>query len=283
MVAARFPASEAGRHFKMGTTMAFGRVFVGVMVALAISAATSAGVRAQDAREVLAPNGRLRVGVYPGSPTSLVRPANSGEGHGLSFDLGKELARRLGVPFEQVNYQRIADVLDGMKAGDVDFTVGNATPARARDVAFSQTLISLELGYLVPADSPLATASDIDRPGMRIGVTQGSTSERTLPKLLANATVAPAQNVKIAIAMLERQELDAYATNKPTLFEMSDQMPGARVLDGRWGEEHLAAAIPKGRESAMDYVRGFVADVQSNGLLAKAVAQAGLRGSIEAK
>jgi len=60
-------------------------------------------------------------------------------------------------------------------------------------------------------------------------------------------------------------------------------MPGARVLDGRWGEEHIAVAIPKGRDSGMEYVRRFVEDVQSNGLLAKAVAQARLRGSMEAK
>ena len=263
--------------------MKIARLFVSAMIAMALFAVVSAQVSAENARDVLAPKGRLRVGVYLGSPTSMVRPSNTGETHGLSFDLGKELARRLDLPFEQVNYQRIADVLEGMKAGDVDFTVSNATPARALDVAFSQTLISLELGYLVSATSAVATASELDKPGMRIGVTQGSTSERTLPKLLANATVVPAQNVKIAIQMLERRELDAYATNKPTLFEMSDQMQGARVLDGRWGEEHLAVAIPKGREGAMEYVRSFVGDVQSNGTLARAVAQAGLRGSIEAR
>jgi polar amino acid transport system substrate-binding protein len=263
--------------------MGIARLFVSAMIAMAVTAIISTEVSAQDAREVLAPQGRLRVGVYPGSPTSMVQPSSTREAHGLSLDLGKELARRLGVPFEQVNYQRIADVLEGMKAGDVDFTVSNSTPLRALDVAFSQTLLSIELGYLVPATSPIATASDLDRPGMRIGVTQGSTSERTLPKLLANAAVVPAQNVKYAIQMLERRELDAYATNKPTLFEMSDQMPGARVLDGRWGEEHLAVAIPKGRESGMEYVRRFVTETQTNGLLARAVEQAGLRGSIEAK
>jgi polar amino acid transport system substrate-binding protein len=263
--------------------MGIARFFVRATIAMAVTAMISTEVSAQDAREVLAPQGRLRVGVYPGSPTSMVQQSSTGEAHGLSLDLGKELARRLGVPFEQVNYQRIADVLDGMKAGDVDFTVSNSTPLRALDVAFSQTLLSMELGYLVPAASPIATASDVDRPGMRIGVTQGSTSERTLPKLLANAAVVPAQNVKYAIQMFERRELDAYATNKPTLFEMSDQMPGARVLDGRWGDEHLAVAIPKGRESGMEYVRRFVTETQTNGLLARAVEQAGLRGSIEAK
>ena len=168
--------------------MQMGRLIVRVAVAAAIMASAPAAARAQNAREVLAPKGKLRVGAYLGSPLSMVRDSKTGEIHGLSIDLGKELAKRLDVPFEQVNYQRIADVLDGMKAGDVDFTVSNATPARAVDVAFSQTLLSIELGYLVPAASPIATISDLDKPGIRVGVTKGSTSETTLPKILANAT-----------------------------------------------------------------------------------------------
>jgi polar amino acid transport system substrate-binding protein len=236
-----------------------------------------------DAREVLAPRGKLRVGAFPGSPLSMVRDRKTGELHGLSIDLGKALARRLDVPFEQVSYQRIAEVLGGMKAGDVDFTVSNATPARAVDVAFSQTLISLELGYLVPAVSPIATISDVNKPGLRVGVTEGSTSQGTIPKILPNATVVPAQNSQRAIEMFERRELDLFATNKPTLFEMSDQMPGARVLDGRWGVEHIAIAIPKGREAAIEYVRRFVEEAQATGLLSQAAERAGLKGVVKAQ
>jgi polar amino acid transport system substrate-binding protein len=231
-----------------------------------------------DASKVLAPGGRLRVGAFPGSPLSTARDRTSGEIHGLSIDLGKELAKRLGVPFEQVDYQRIAEVLAGMKAGEVDFTISNATPARAVDVNFSQTLISLELGYLVPAASPIAAVSDVDKPGLRIGVTQGSTTQGTIPNMLPNATIVPAQNSGHAVEMFERRELDLFATNRPTLFEMSDQMPGARVLDGRWGVEHIAIAIPRGREAALEYLRHFVQEVQSSGLLAQAVERAGLRG-----
>ena len=232
-------------------------------------------------REVLAPTGRLRVGVFPGSPLSMALDPASGEMHGLGIDLGKELARRLGVRFEQVGFQRIAEVIEAMKTADVDLTVSNATPARAVHVAFSQTLISIELGYLVPAASPIATVSDMDRPGLRVGVTQGSTSQTTLPKLLPRARVVPAENSKRAVEMFERRELDLFATNKPTLFAMSDQMPGSRVLDGRWGVEHIALAIPKGRESAMEYLRGFVAEVQSSGLLAEAAKRAGLGGVVK--
>jgi len=252
-------------------------------LAAAITASIFTGAQAQDMREILAPKGKLRVGVYLGSPTSMVRDSKTGETHGLSFDLGRELAKRLDVTFEQVNYQRISDVLEGMKAGEVDFTISNSTPARAAIVAFSRTLLTIELGYLVPAASHIATIADVEKPGIRIGVTQGSTSQGTIPKLLPDATVVPAQNYKRAIEMLERGEIDVYATNKPTLFEMSDQMGGSRILDGRWGEEHLAVAIPKGRESAMEYVNHFVEDVQTSGLLAQAAERAGLRGMLKAQ
>jgi polar amino acid transport system substrate-binding protein len=249
-----------------------------IALAAIMAASPFTSALAQDMREILAPKGKLRVGVYPGSPTSMVRDEKTGEIHGLSFDLGKEFAKRLGVGFEQVNYQRISDVIEGMKAGDVDFTISNSNPARAAVVTFSQPLLTIELGYLVTAGSSVTSIADVQRSGIRIGVTQGSTSQGTIPKLLPNATVAPAQNYQRAIEMLGHGEIDTYATNKPTLFEMSDQMPGSKVLDGRWGEEHLGFAIPRGREAALDYVRHFVEDVQTNGVLAEAVQRAGLRG-----
>jgi polar amino acid transport system substrate-binding protein len=55
------------------------------------------------------------------------------------------------------------------------------------------------------------------------------------------------------------------------------------VLDGRWGVEHIAIAIPKGRETALEYLRRFVEEVQTGGLLAAAVERAGLRGLVKAQ
>lgn len=253
-----------------------------IALAAIMAASVFTGASAQDMREILAPKGKLRVGVYPGSPTSMVRDEKTGETHGLSFDLGQEFAKRLGVAFEQVNYQRISDVIEGMKAGEVDLTISNSTAARAAVVTFSPTLLTIELGYLVAAGSSVTSIADVQRQGIRVGVTQGSTSQGTIPKLLPNATVVPAQNYRRAIEMLGHGEIDTYATNKPTLFQMSDEMPGSRVLDGRWGEEHLGFAIPRGREAGLEYLRHFVEDVQTNGVLAEAVQRAGLRGLVKA-
>ena len=253
----------------------------GALLACIAFAATGAlSAYAGNDRELLAPTGSLRVGVYPGSPTSMVADPATGQTHGLSYDLGHELARRLQVPVVYIAFSRVADVVTAIKDGDVDFTVTNATPARANDVSFSPTLISVELGYLVPAKSPVNGIDELDRPGIRIGVTKGSTSERTLPAKFTNAKIVAAESVKLAVGMMERGEIDAYATNKPTLFEMSDSMPGARVLDGKWGLEHMAVAVPKGREESAAFVEAFVKEVQSDGLLDQLAKKAGLRGTV---
>lgn len=231
--------------------------------------------------ETLAPTGPLRVGVYPGSPLSMVKDQRTGEARGISYDLGAQFAARLSVKVGYMTYQRIADVLDAMKNGKVDFTVSNATAARARDVDFSGTLLSLELGFLVPPRSVIDRAEDVDRAQTRVGVTKGSTSETTLPARLTKASVVAVENLKVAIAMLSQGELDAFATNKPTLFQMSDEMPGSRVLDGNWGLEHVAIAIPKGREQALAAVNEFVAGVRSDGSLWQAAVRAGLRGVVD--
>lgn len=234
-----------------------------------------------DVRQALAPTGKLRVGVYAGSPTSMVRDPATGEARGVSYDLGKELAARLGVPFEAVEYPRVAEVVEALKAGQVDFTVTNATPARAKDVDFTANILALELGYLAPPGSKIADAGDVDRPGMRIGVTQGSTSQATLARQFKNAVLVPAPTVKGAIDMLARGGMDLYATNKAILSEMSDQLPGSRILDGRWGLEHMAIAIPKGRERGMGYLGKFAEDAKSEGLVRRAAQRAGLRGTAE--
>jgi polar amino acid transport system substrate-binding protein len=252
-----------------------------LLACIAVAAIGALAANAGDEKELLAPKGHLRVGVYPGSPTSMVVDPATKQTHGVAYDLGQQFAKRLNVPAEYVTFQRVADVVSAIKNGEVDFTV--TTPARANDVSFSPPVISVELGYLVPANSPISGVDDLDRPGVRIGVTKGSTSERTLPAKFKNATIVPAEGVKLAVGMFGRGELDTYATNKPTLFEMSDSMPGARILDGNWGLEHMAIAIPKGREDGLPFVAAFVKEVQANGLLEQIQKQAGLRGAVKAE
>jgi polar amino acid transport system substrate-binding protein len=241
-----------------------------------------AGMPPPAVRAALAPSGTLRVAVYTGSPTSMLRSAGSGEMRGMAVDLGRELGERLGVPVEIVVFQRVAEVIEALKTSRADFTVTNATSARAVDVDFTAPLIALELGYLSLPGSPVQSIDAVDQPGHRIGVSQGSSSQAALTRQLRHATVVPAPSLQVAGQMLAARELDAFATNKGILFELADTLPGARVLPGRWGLEHLAIGMPKGRDAAMPWLRGFAEQARTSGAVQRAAERAGLRGTVDA-
>jgi polar amino acid transport system substrate-binding protein len=232
------------------------------------------------AAQALAPTGKLRVGLYPGTPTSIIGDPSSRNAKGVGFELGRELAQRAGVPFEPVVFPNNAAVLAAAASGSVDMIFTNATPGRAKQMDFSPTVLQVELGYLIPAGSAIHALDEVDRAGVRVGVSEGSTSEATLSRELRNATVVRTSSLKAAIDMLATGKLEAFATNKATLFEMSDELRGSRVLAGRWGLERFAIGIPKQREAAMPLVSGFVADAKASGLVAQVVARVGLRGTV---
>jgi polar amino acid transport system substrate-binding protein len=258
---------------------------VAVTVGLLGPIATSAPMARQippDVLQALAPTGRLRVGVYPGSPTSMLRGSVPGDEKGLTVDIGRELGRRLGVPAVLVELPQIANVLEALQSGQVDMTVTNASAARAKLVDFSPPLIGAELGYLVAAGSSIAGPEEVDRAGVDVGVTAGGSSHATLARELKLASVVPAQTLQAAVAMIRAGELDVYATNKAILFEMADQLPGARILDGRWGLEVFAVAIPKNRAPGLEFVRRFAEQVKTEGFVKRAAERAGMRGIVDA-
>ncbi|MFO1302210.1 MAG: transporter substrate-binding domain-containing protein [Burkholderiales bacterium] len=249
-----------------------------VVVAIAFTAGC-ASLADREAIDALAPGGTLRVGLYPGTPTSIVGTAGTPDAKGVGYDLGIALAARAGVKFEPVVFPRNADVLAAATSGKVDMVFTNATPARRAELAFSATVFSVEQGYLVAANSPLRESADVDRPGMRIGVSAGSSSQAFLTKELRNATIVRTDSLKDALAMLADGRIDAFATNKPTLFEMSDELRGSRVLAGRYGVETFAIGLPKGRNAALPFVDRFVEGARSDGTLRWIVERAGLRGA----
>jgi polar amino acid transport system substrate-binding protein len=233
---------------------------------------------APEVQQALAPTGVLRVGVYLGSPTSWVRDPRTGASHGVAFELGHALGQTLGVPVQVVSYPRVAEVIEGLKRADVDMTFTNATASRAKEVDFTPPLVQLELGVLVPAHSRIQSFADVDRAGVRLGVSQGSSSQGVLGQRLKQANLVPVASLDVAQLLLQRGDLEAFATNKGILFELSEKVPGAQVLNDRWGVENLAIAIPKGREAGRAYLNDFAQARVREGDVKRMSERAGLRG-----
>lgn len=229
------------------------------------------------ARQALAPTGVLRVGVYFGSPTSLVQIA-SGQRAGVALELGQYMGQQLRVPVQVIEFARVAEIIEALQRGQVDMTFTNASAARARVVMFTRPLVQLELGLLLPPDSTVTGFAQIDRVGVRVGVSQGSSSQAALTGQLKLAQVVPVSSLDVAQQMLRAGQLEAFATNKGILFEMREKLPNFKVSEDHWGLENLAIAVPQGRESGQAFLAALADEVTRSGRLGAMAERAGLRG-----
>jgi polar amino acid transport system substrate-binding protein len=244
--------------------------------------APAAGISTEEARLALAPIGKLRVGLQLGSPHNAIRESVSGEMKGVGFDLGTELARRLGVSFEPIFYPSVGALLDAGKSGAWDVAFVGFSPARAKEWDFTTLHMQVEFGYLVPGGSSVSSMTDVDRPGIRVAVQEKSQPEVFLSRTLKNATVVRGSSLADTLEILKSGRADAIFSIKPSLFEVSNRLPGSRVLDGTAGLDPHAMVIPKGRDPGVAYARRFIEDAKSGGTVRAAIERVGMRGAVVA-
>src|SRR4051812_19799831 len=186
-----------------------------------------------EARQSVAEPGPLRVGLQLGSPHNVVRDSATGEMKGVGFDLGKELAGRLRVPFEPVLYPSVGALLEAGKSGAWDVAFVGFSAARAKEWDFTALHLQIEFGYLVPAGSSISDMADVDRTGVRVAVQEKSQPDVFISRMLKNATVVRGPSLAATLDMLSSGSADVIFSIKPSLFEVSNRLPGSRVLDGR--------------------------------------------------
>ena len=180
---------------------------------------------APEARQALAPTGKLRVGLLLGRPLSVTQDSASGEMKGVGFDLGKEFARRMGISFEPVLYPSIRPLIDGLKSDQWDVAFLVVTVGQAKNVDFTAPHLEIEFGYLVPDGSSISSLADVDRTGIRVAVPATGGADIFLSRSFKNAVVVRGSDAE-ALEMLKSGRADVFAGNKPTLFEMLNQLPG---------------------------------------------------------
>lgn len=230
-------------------------------------------VSTENERRALAPTGKLRIGLLADSPVT-------GEMKEVFIDLGRELARRIGVHFEVVGYPTVVALIESAKSGQWDITFMGINPDRAKYIDFSATYAEVEVGYLVPKDSLIATISDVDRPGMRIAVQEKGGADVRLTATLQSATIVRGSTVSDGVELLRSGKADALAAAKTFLFPASDQLPGSRVLTGRITATEFGIGVPKGHNVSATYARKFIEDAKSEGFVEAAIERAGLRGVV---
>ena len=230
------------------------------------------------ARAELAPSGMLRAAINFGNPV-LARRDASGPG-GISAELARELARRLGVPLVFVTYDSAGKVVQGLEADpawDVCFLA--IDPLRAETIAFTAPYVVIEGVYMTSATSPLATNADVDRAGVRVGAVVGSAYDLFLTRALKHATIVRAAEIGAVMQLWDSGALDAVGGVKPQLAALSAQRPGTHLLPERFMAINQAMGLPAGREAGARWLRAFVDEMKASGFVAEAFARNRIEGA----
>jgi len=231
-----------------------------------------------EAKKELAPGGTLRIGINH-SNFLLVNPGSPpGAPRGIAPDLGAELARRLGLPFEYVSFDGAGKLADAVKDAAVDVGFIGNEPQRAEVIAFSPPYLELPVTYLVPAGSAIRSLGDVDRAGVRVSVSARSAYDLFLTRHLKHAVLVRSEGIPASVKAFAEQKLEALAGLKPGLMDEAKKLAGARVLDGQVTAVLQSVGVPKKRAAAARLVHDFVEAAKAEGVVARAVEKHGVRG-----
>jgi polar amino acid transport system substrate-binding protein len=147
---------------------------------------------------------------------------------------------------------------------------------------YGPTYYFFEFTYLVPEGSPIRAQSDIDRPGVRVAVAEGSVTARNRERALKNATLVRFKTLTEIQEQVRAKKVNAAAAGRETLEGLAAQLPGARVLEGAFHREGVAVGVPKNRPAALAYVTEFIEAAKASGVVRRALDDAGFKDAVVA-
>ncbi|GAA1609732.1 MULTISPECIES: transporter substrate-binding domain-containing protein [Kribbella] len=219
----------------------------------------------------LAPTGVLRASINLGNP--VLAQGTPDAPAGITVDIARELARRLDLPLELVCFDAARKSFEALTTGQADLCFLAIEPARAAEVAFTAPYVVIEGVYAVPRESGLSTVADIDAPGVRIGVKQGSAYDLYLTRTVRHATIVRGSD---GVDVFRAEGLDVAAGIRQPITRYVAENPDLRLIDERFMQIQQAVGTTKDkRDETVAYLRDLVDELKADGFVAASLTAAG--------
>jgi len=241
--------------------------------------AGAAAAATPDILAELAPTGALRVGINLGNFLLVSgREPDGTTPRGVAPSLARAVAERLGVPVRFVTYERPGPMADAVGTGAWDIALLGNEPQRAERIAFSAPYAEIEATYLVPADSPIARIVEVDRSGVRVATPGGAAYTLWLERHVRHAELRLAPAIPAATRMFLDERLEALAGLRPGLLADQEGIAGSRLLDGRFMTVQQAIGTARANAAGAAFLDAFAREAVAGGLVARLIAEHGVRG-----
>ena len=233
-----------------------------------------------DLRKAFAPTGKLRASINLGNPILANKNSQTGEPFGVSIDLARAFAKRLGVDIELVVFDAAGKSVEAVRGEQADIGFFAIDPLRGEGIAFTSPYVLIEGSYLVPEKSPIHSNEEVDRQGIRVTVGKGSAYDLFLTRELRQAEIVRAPTSPTVVDVFVEQMLEVAAGVKQQLEADMNRFSGYRLLPGRFMVIQQAMGTPKSRGSdATTYLARFVEEMKASGFVAEALHRNGIQGA----
>ncbi len=235
----------------------------------------------QDVLSELTDPSTLRVGINLGNILLVTGTSLTGDPEGVAPDLAAAIAERLGVAVSYVTFDTPGEVADAVERDEWDIGLIAAEPKRAEKIAFCDAYVEIEATYLVPANSSFQSIEDVDQPAVRIAVSDRAAYDLYLSRTLKHAELHRAKGLAGAFDLFVTEKLDALAGLVPALKENVENLPGSRVLDGRYTSVRQAVGTKPGNAGLKAFVEQFIQEAKESGLVTELIEKHGVKGKLQ--
>tara|TARA_R110002167_G_scaffold15052_1_gene60641 strand:+ start:676 stop:1404 length:729 start_codon:yes stop_codon:yes gene_type:complete len=222
----------------------------------------------------------LQVGINLGNILLVTGKKPNGDPEGIAPDMAAGIAEKLGVAVKYNTFATPGEVADAAERGEWDIGLIAIEPKRAEVIDFCNAYVQIEATYLVPDASPFQKVEDVDAPGVRVAVSERAAYDLYLSRTLKHAELHRAQGLPGAFELFKKEKLDALAGLVPALRDNAADMPGTRLLPGRYTSVKQAIGTRHGKPALKAVVQAFIAEAIAGGLVQNLIDKHGVTGKL---
>ena len=222
----------------------------------------------------------LQVGINLGNILLVTGKKANGDPEGIAPDMAAAIAEKLGINVKFNTFATPGEVADAAERGEWDIGLIAIEPKRAEVIDFCNAYVQIEATYLVPEASSFQKVEDVDAPGVKIAVSERAAYDLYLSRTLKHAELVRAQGLPGAFELFKREKLDALAGLVPALRDNAADMPGSRLLSGRYTAVTQAIGTRHGKPALKAVVQAFIAEAIAGGLVQNLIDKHGVTGKL---
>jgi polar amino acid transport system substrate-binding protein len=232
-----------------------------------------------DLVAAFAPTGVLRAVINLGNPV-LANAGHDGVPGGVSVDLARAFAAQLGVECVLIPVDTAAQSVERIDHEEADIGFFAIDPLRGAKIAFTAPYVLIEGTYLVRDADAIHDSAQVDRPGHRIVVGQGSAYDLFLTRNIKHATLVRTARSEEVVDTFIADGIEVAAGVRQQLEADARRVPGLRILPGRFMTIRQAMGVAKSRGPvAAAHLARYLEERKAEGFVAAALARHGIEGA----